>query len=338
MRSKTQNVMIVVGTLLSLVFAYLALRKIDWIKAWYELKRTDWSPLFFAFCLMWGGFLVRAVRWKRLIDTGRRISFRDCFRVITIGYMANNLLPARIGEFARAYILSGKNGVSKSFALGTIVTERLGDVVMLVLLFAATLALLPLPSDGKQIALGSAALALTATAGLVVTVVWQEPMQAILQTTLPGIIGPKRTEVVLEKVERFIHGVGCGKSFKVLGWVLFDSVVIWLSGLWMTWYVARACHINNVGLTEILFVMCMVNLAAMLPSAPGLVGTYQASCVFALHYFGIEREQALAFSIVSHIVWYVPLTLVGLIFFVQDKLSWKQLSDDSEEIDDPLSK
>lgn len=333
MRSTAKTVTIWVGTLLSLTFAYLALRGIKWQEAWHYLKGTQWMELGSALALMWAGFFWRAIRWKRLIDTGKPISFKDCFKVITIGYMANNLLPARIGEFARAYILSSKNGVTKSFALGTIVTERLGDVIMLVLLISTTLILLPVPIFGKEVALGSAIIALTGTTVLVATVIWQETVQGAMERMLPVLIGENHTAFVVDKVHRFLVGVSCGRSVRILGLIGFDSLVIWGTAQLMTWEVAKACHVN-VSLSQILFVMCVVNLGAMLPSAPGYVGTYQYSCMLALGFFGVDKELALAFSIVSHVVWYVPLTLLGLIFFLHDRLSWKQLSEDEPE-DEP---
>ncbi|HMZ80851.1 MAG TPA: lysylphosphatidylglycerol synthase transmembrane domain-containing protein [Acidobacteriota bacterium] len=326
MRNTAKQITIWAGIALSLFFTYLALRGISWSQTWYFLKRTQPFELFLALVLMWAGFFWRALRWKRLIDTGQHISYKDCFRVITIGYMANNVLPARIGEIARAYLLSHRNGVTKSFALGTIVTERLGDVVMLVLFISATLLVVPLPALGKEVAIGSAVIALAATVFVMTLVFWHESMPILLGKPMKLVLSEKRADYLLDKVDRFIGGISCGRSVKVLALVGVDSFGIWFSALLMTWAVAHACHIQ-VGLTEILFTMCVVNLGVMLPSAPGYVGTYQYLCITALGFFGVDNELALAFSIVCHIVWYLPLTLLGLIFFVHDRLTFTELAE-----------
>lgn len=335
MRSTAKNITIWGGSLLSLGLLYYALHGIDWPKTLLALKNTRWFELTLAVILMWTGFFWRAIRWKRLIDTERPISIGQCFTVLTIGYMANNVLPARIGEFARAYLLSRRNGVSKSFALGTIVIERLGDVLMLVLLITTTLVLLPLPADAKNIAVASATVAAVATVGLFGGVVFRERIEQRIVPVLGGFIGEHRARRIEEIVNRFLVGVSCGGSFKVVSLAGIDSLGIWLIGLLMTWEVGQACNVD-VGITQILFVMCVVNLGAMVPSAPGYLGTYQASCVFALStVFKVEKELALAFSVVCHIVWYLPTTLLGVIFFLRERMTLGQLQAGAEAVEHP---
>ncbi len=330
MKSRLKTLTIWLGILLSVVFAGLAFYGIDWRKTGLALRAVRWPYLSVAFVLMWAGFAWRTVRWKRLLDVGRppgdAIRFGDCFSVMTVGYMANNILPARIGEVARAYLVGRKTRTTKSFALGTIVTERLADILMLLVLIAFTLLTLKLPSESQIIATSVAWLGLGCAAGLVVAIILRPTVVRLIEGGLKSVVPARYAERLADIADRFLRGVSCGGSLRTLTWVWVDSFGIWLSSLYMTWFVGLACNLD-VGVTQMLYVMCYVNLGAMLPSAPGYVGTYQWFCTHSLSAFGVEKETALAFSFVSHIVWYVPLTLLGLWLFLRERLSWGQLTE-----------
>lgn len=336
MSGKFKTITIWLGAVLSIVFLGISFYKIEWKETFHVLKNIHWGYLFMAFLLMWAGFLWRTIRWRRLIDVGKapeeRISFVQCFIVMSIGYMANNILPARIGEVARAYLLSRKKFGTKSFALGTIVTERLADVLMLVLMISFTLLTIKLPPESRDIATSGAAIGFLAATGLVGAIIFRTLVESLVKRLLNLFRLEKYSDHLIEMLDRFLKGVSCGGSFKTLGLVWFDSFGIWFLGLLMTWYVALACNLE-VGLTQMLYVMCVVNLGAMLPSAPGYVGTYQFFCVFSLAAFGISKERALAFSLVSHITWYLPLTVVGIALFFRERLNWGQLTSADEELE-----
>jgi uncharacterized protein (TIRG00374 family) len=336
MSGKLKTITIWLGAILSVVFLGISFYKIEWKETLNVLRNIHWGYLLIAFLLMWAGFLWRTVRWRRLIDVGKTpdqcISFVECFVVMSIGYMANNILPARIGEVARAYLLSRKKYGTKSFALGTIVTERLADVLMLVLMISFTLLTIKLPPESRDIATGGAAIGFLGAAGLVFAIIFRQLVEKIVAALLKLFRFERFTDHIIEILDRFLKGVSCGGSFKTLGLVWFDSFGIWFLGLLMTWYVALACNLE-VGLTQMLYVMCVVNLGAMLPSAPGYVGTYQFFCVFSLGAFGISKERALAFSLVSHITWYLPLTVVGIGLFFRERLNWGQLTTADEELE-----
>jgi hypothetical protein len=332
MKGKLKTVTIWLGILLSIVFAGLAFYGIDWRKTGLALRAVQWPYLAVAFALMWVGFVWRTVRWKRLLDVGRpaddAIHFGDCFSVMTVGYMANNILPARIGEVARAYLVGRKTRTTKSFAFGTIVTERLADVLMLLLLISFTLLTLKLPPESKVIATGVAWLGFGCAAGLVSAIVLRPTVVRLVERGLTAVRLGRYAARLADMTDRFLRGVSCGGSLRTLAWVWVDSFGIWIASLYLTWFVALACNLD-VGVTQILYVMCYVNLGAMLPSAPGYVGTYQWFCTHSLSAFGVEKEAALAFSFVSHIVWYVPLTLLGLVLFLRERLSWGQLTEET---------
>ncbi|MCS7080980.1 MAG: flippase-like domain-containing protein [Chloracidobacterium sp.] len=343
MKGRLRTATIWLGVLLSIVFAGLAFYGIDWRKTGLALRAVQWPYLGVAFVLMWAGFAWRTVRWKRLLDVGRppndAIHFGDCFSVMTVGYMANNILPARIGEVARAYLVGRKTRTTKSFALGTIVTERLADVLMLLLLISFTLLTLKLPPESKIIATSVAWLGFGCAAGLVAAIVLRPTVVRLVERSLTGIGFSRYAARLADIADRFLRGVSCGGSLRTLAWVWVDSFGIWLASLYMTWFVALACNVH-VNVTQALYVMCYVNLGAMLPSAPGYVGTYQWFCTHSLGAFGVEKETALAFSFVSHVVWYVPLTLLGLLLFLRERLSWGQLTESevvgAETLDESL--
>ncbi len=338
MKVKLKTVTIWLGILLSIVFAGLAFYGIDWRKTGLALRAVQWSYLVVAFALMWAGFAWRTVRWKRLLDVGRApddaIRFGDCFSVMTVGYMANNVLPARIGEVARAYLVGRKTRMTKSFALGTIVTERLADVLMLLLLISFTLLTLKLPPESKVIATSVAWLGFGCAAGLISAIILRPTVARLVERGVRAVGLGRYAARMSDIADRFLRGVSCGGSLRTLALVWMDSFGIWVASLYMTWFVALACNLE-VSVTQVLYVMCYVNLGAMLPSAPGYVGTYQWFCTHSLSAFGVEKEKALAFSFVSHVVWYVPLTLLGLLLFLRERLSWGQLTAAAGEAEAP---
>ena len=125
------------GIVISLFFMLMLLGKIDFNQLWTALLRVDYRFIVLAVVANFASYLLRAVRWHYLLIPEKRIPLSSLYSATIIGYMANNLLPARLGEFIRAYILAQKEGLQTATVFASLVIDRLFDgfTVMLILLF-----------------------------------------------------------------------------------------------------------------------------------------------------------------------------------------------------------
>lgn len=255
--------------------------------------------------------LLRGERWHRILHMiGVPAERADSYALTTVGYMGNNVLPARAGEMLRVVLLSRRTDASKRSLLGTVVAERLLDAVALGSIFFVVvygiLRKTTLPSD-RPLLVAVAALVLFAL-GLVAFRVL-------------------RKRGALERLHDFLRPLA-GAPRALLS---RDGVVL-LSGSFVIWAVEAAvylCVARSVGL-EIsgmgaLYVVAITNLFAMLPAAPGYVGTFDAAVVFGVKAIGGSGSAAFSYLILLRFVLFVPITLVGLVTLVVRYGGWSRL-------------
>ncbi len=273
-------------------------------------------------------YTLRTVRWGRILRPIESIPFGTLLPVLAIGFMANNLLPARMGELVRAYALGRKVGLSKSLALATILLERLCDGITLVAVLGLVALLFPLPDWARQagyvaggLFLAVAALSLVALAHEEVALRWLGTALRPLPHNLAGR--------VQEKAGSFVAGLRVLHSgpdlLMVAGW----SVVIWTVETTTYLVVLRAVHptlLSGTPLVAALLLMVMVNLGTLIPSAPGYIGAFQFFGVLALSAFGVPTSVALAVAIIAHAAQWLTVTVGGLIFVARESLNWQSLA------------
>jgi len=124
----------IIGCLIGLGFLYLAGRKVDFSLMWEAFTKVNYWFVLLAVPVIFFSHFLRALRWRYLMDPIKRVDVASLFSALLIGYMANILMPAHLGEFLRAYVLGKKRGVSASSTFATIVVERVIDVFALLLL------------------------------------------------------------------------------------------------------------------------------------------------------------------------------------------------------------
>jgi glycosyltransferase 2 family protein len=255
--------------------------------------------------------VARAERWHRIVErAGVRATRGDTYRLTTVGYMGNNVLPARSGDVLRAFLLAPLAGARRRDVLGTVVAERLLDALALGLVLAAVaLGVVhdaPIP-DGRWIVLGAAVAALLAgfAAG---TLAWARRTGALGRALelLRPLAAPSRALASR-------HGGG----------LLGLSLVVWLLEASVYLAVARAVNLD-ISFAGALYVMALANLFALVPAAPGYVGTFDAAVLFAAGSLGATGAEALAYLVMLRFVLFVPITLVGLGFLVARYGGWSR--------------
>jgi hypothetical protein len=306
------------GFLLSFLLLYLAFHKIDWQTMCASFEQTNYWILLAGALIGLLGFFMRAVDWKYLLAPVGNFSVWRLFPPVAIGYMANNLLPARIGEFVRAFMIGKREGVSKSSALATIFVERIIDGLTLLIILAVTSIFFEFPDWVKYGGFGVAGLFLTIAVLLALFVVKKQLVIQIIRKTagrcLPGL-----TEKAIQRLELFSAGLAINEQpFKTF---LAISVCLarWFFECCIYYFVMLSMGLH-VPVYGILFVMVVVNIATLAPSAPAYVGPLQIGCIATLSVFDVEKSAAVAYSILLHASIFFPITIVGLAFFIREHL------------------
>jgi uncharacterized protein (TIRG00374 family) len=241
--------------------------------------------------------LLRGWRWHTILRQAHVDHVRaDAYALTVVGYMGNNVLPARSGELLRVLLLGERTDARRRVILGSIIAERFLDLLTIVTLFAALTV-----GDVGDRPLGVVPLVLVAAVVLT---------GAAVLALLKGVRRRGRLERFAEIVRPFAHATRV-----LVGWtgviLAAVTVAVWLLEASIFWLVGDALHLG-INPIEALFLAVLTSFVAIIPSAPGYIGTFEAAVVFGLGAIGIEGGQAVAFALLIRFLLYVPITLVGL--------------------------
>lgn len=298
---------VLIGIVISLVCIGIVVQGIEWSAVGGALRRTD--PLLVAPSL---GFLtllfvLRAYRWQRLVKPIVALPLRPFWSASLIGFMANDLLPLRVGELVRAYALAHLTSIRVSAALATALLERVWDTVTIGVLTLLTFSRFSLPvwvTRTNWIVLSACVIVLLGGA-------WAARKGVQGFTWLPA-----RFATV---TERFVSGLRSLNSVSALLWVLLLSFALWFALVGYYWVLLRACGFS-LPFEAALLVTIFTVFAAAVPAAPGFVGTFQYAVVLALSFFSVPKEEALGFSIIAHLAQLVPVIIAGLFALMRARL------------------
>ncbi len=316
-----------IGILVSLVFLYLAFRKVDYTQLWQALKDANYwfiiPNVILGIFTMW----MRALRWKYMVDPIKKVGLSRLFSSVMIGFMANNVLPARLGEFIRAYSLGSKEDISKSASFATIVVERVFDGFSILFILWATLLLFPFPDWVKK----ASHLFLVMNLGVLFFLIFFEVKTDSTMKFFQFMFkfSPRKLRIKAEEILlKFISGLKVFRDVPSLIWILIWSISIWVVTAISNYFIFLAFDLH-LPIQASFILLVIVCLGVMLPAAPGFVGTFQFFCIVALERFDIGRSVALPFSIVLHACQYFPVTLLGLYYLKKEHLSLKTLEKES---------
>lgn len=306
--------------LVSAFFLTLAVWNFDAGEFVSAIRRMN--PLYFlpAFGCYLISLLFRTLRWKIMLGTVKSIGLRPLFSYIVIGYMANNLLPARLGEIVRAYVTGKRERMSRSSAFASVVLERLFDgitivVILLLLMFIADV------DRGwlRYMAWVSSSLFFGGLCFLFVLVYKRDAalsLAAAAARYLPKRIGSK----VLHILSRFVDGLKLLHSPCDFAVSLLLSFPVWMAEVAVYIIYLKAFGIE-VPYKAALLALVVVNLSSLIPSSPAYIGVFQYACRISLAVFGVAGSVALAWSITLHATQVIPVTLLGLFFLSKFGLS-----------------
>jgi uncharacterized protein (TIRG00374 family) len=331
--TSTKNWKLWVGVLISALFVYLALRKVDAARMWMVMASADPFLLFVAILITLFQYVIRAWRWAILVEPIKRTSFTNRLYAILIGFAANCLLPARLGEFIRANYLGQTENMSSSSSFGTIVVERLFDGFTLLLILLIGLIGTTFPVDWRSLSSslrGTGFFLLFLYVFLIVFLVgfkYNAKRFLSLLDRLLFLVPHQFRSKIINVIWNFSLGLVLVKNPS--SWVLaiFYSCLLWFSCLCQIQLVEHAIGLTLPTIAPFM-IMAMASFGVMIPSAPGFIGTFHLSVQYGFLLYGVTKEEALSAAILWHGAFFFPTILLGFISFLILQISFASLSAD----------
>ncbi|BEQ14365.1 lysylphosphatidylglycerol synthase transmembrane domain-containing protein [Desulfoferula mesophila] len=305
MKSLAKRLILLIITAL---FLYLVLRKVEPAKLWQALTQVYWPLLLPVVLVYLAGFIPRAQKWRIILGRIKPVGLGDCLGYILVGCAANSLLPARLGELVRAFICGRREQVPATSVLSTIVLERVLEVLSLLVLLCVAVWL---TGRGELYRLALVGLALCL--GLMAGLFWlqRRPGWVLKLTALLPWEGLR--ERAQGWLTTFVQGLAVVKSPSRLAAIIALGWAVYLIEGAAYWLLAYAFDLQ-VTYPQVLFVLCFIFVGMTIPSTVGNIGPLQYFCVLGLGYFGVDSSQALIYSVFINALMYltVPLGLVYL--------------------------
>jgi uncharacterized protein (TIRG00374 family) len=265
--------------------------------------------------------VIRTWRWRAMLRPIADISMGRLWPVVVIGYMGNNVYPARAGEVLRSYVLRRREGVPMSASLATVVLERLFDGLIMLLFVFVTLPFAPLPAVYNQVV--TVFSVVFGVALLFFLVLASRPAQflRLWQWIATRFLPARFASMGSDIVTKFVSGLQSLKSPREMLVIFASSALIWLTETGKYWVIMQGFPFH-VDFTVLMLMTAVVNLATTLPSTPGYAGTFDVPGILVLQRYGIGQAIATGYTLVLHVALWLPITLLGAWYMLREQMSW----------------
>jgi len=312
---RSPRVRAIAGFTVSIVALFFVVRGVD-LQATADVLRTaDFRWIGLGALFVCGDLIFRGVRWQRLVHPIQAVGYLHMLGYLLIGYLMNNVLPARLGELVRSHYLGDREGISRASALGTVVVERVVDLVAVVAIASASLVVLSVRGYLASAVLVGAGVTGLLLVGLAV---------GIAAHRLPGAERVRdfaeRWPRVREAGRRLQDGLAVAGKPRTLVEALACSAVSWTSAILATAAVGQSIGVQ-LSLGQAALMTSGIALASAIPAGPSNLGTFEFAAVAIGEAIGIPREQALALGLISHVTILVITSVGGGISLV--RIGWQ---------------
>ncbi len=304
--------LLAVGLLVTVGAIYLALRGVALDDTADALADANLLWLVPSLAVFVFGVWLRGLRWWALFAADGRPSLNEVTRALLVGYLFNNILPARAGEAARVISLHGRTQTPRAETIGTIVCERLFDVVALLIILFAAYPWLP-PISWLRAAAIFAAVVVVAIAGIVFALVRYD------DRAIHWLLSPLRRirrDGFAARVEfaaiNATRGLGALRHPRIALQSLALTILSWVV-LSLSYWILMQGFSLHVAFVAGLLVTITINMGLVLPSSPAAIGVFEAATVIALTAFDVPQAQALSYALVLHLLNLVPFLVVGAV-------------------------
>lgn len=334
-----QRLRVAVSLAVTAFFLWLALHGVDWAEVGEHLRAANW--LYLALSGVGGtvSIHVRALRWKTLLaPVDPDVAFHPRVAGAAVGFAANNLIPARVGEVVRAVVTARLAKLPVSAVFASLVVERVLDGLVTVVLLFGVMALPGFPSPERAAAALTAVriVALVmAVAGLtlIALALLPGPSVALAERTVANLLPRRLREPFIARLNEFIAGLAVLRSPRLLALSVAWAVAQWLFIPLSIYFGFLAFGIRAPGYVGAVFLQTAINLAVAVPSSPGFFGPLEAAATFGLGLWGVDKARAVSFAIGWHLAGYLGVTLLGLWYAQRLDLSWRELIGTAEKVE-----
>ncbi|MFB3926472.1 MAG: lysylphosphatidylglycerol synthase transmembrane domain-containing protein [Syntrophales bacterium] len=314
---------LIIGILISAVFLYLSLRGMDIgsiTRGFRSVKAGYILPVVFMLILIQA---LRSYRWGLILSPIEKIDQASLFSVTSVGFLALLVMPARIGELARPYLIAGKSNIKMTSALGTIFIERIFDCLTVLAFFFVILFFVPLPAWLINSGLVFLSITLLILFWMLLLIFKREASLALFDR-VSGILPEKWRRVMGELIHHFIDGIEMITDPRLIFHVSFLSFLIWIIDA-AAIYVLFLAFGLKLSIVAAMIVMVVVVIGITLPTAPGFIGNFHFFCILGLALFGISKSDALTYAIMLHFLSIGVITILGLAFLPFNKFHFSDL-------------
>jgi uncharacterized protein (TIRG00374 family) len=311
------------GVVISLIFIIILYRAVDWNNLVTALKAMDLRFLvlhgFFYFALI----SARSLASRALLEN--RPSFRDSFVVMMQGYLLNNVLPFRLGELGRAYLLGRKTGLGTLNSLPAVIIERFYDLAFAALVLIATLPFVLKDVDwARPVSFWTLGLVGVGMLSLHLIARFRVPIKAWVDRMAPRVTFIEKH--ILPQVDSFLDGLAVLTNPR-----LFAASLLWMALAWgfavIDQYALLQGLLKGAPLLFSTFALGASSFAGAIPSAPSGLGVYEAAVVGALAILSVDTGIALALAVIHHIAHIVYSGIVGFYGFSHDNIGLIEMYD-----------
>jgi len=310
---------IIIGCIISGFFMFLAVRGINFSEVLRSFRSANYLYAVPVLLIVLLVLFFRSYRWGIILEPRIKYPQWPLFIITAIGFMTISILPARLGEFTRPFLVKQKSGIRISSTMATIVVERVFDLLTLMVVLGMVILTIPLPPEIFNAGLIILIIVLAVFVLLILLVGKKELSLKILNSIfdkLPARVG----DFMRNQLHAFIEGLEILPDVKKTLYVAFLSAIIW--GL-----LALSCYLMffsfgfKLSLINAFALTVIIAIGVMLPAAPGFVGNYHYACVLGLKYFGVNEAEALSYAIALHFLQLIPVIGIGLGLLPSQKIS-----------------
>jgi len=323
----------ILGLLISAGFLWYALRDLHLDQVGTALREANYWWLVPGVAVYFISVWFRSWRWGFLLRGSKRVSANRLFPVVVIGYMGNDVLPFRLGEVLRAYVLWRKEAINVGTTLTTAVLERLFDGLTMVLFVLFGLLFVPMSAFLNQLVSVASTVFFGALVIFLFLAARPDLLRRIAHNLIESLVPEQFRAPLLDLVEGVVAGLESLRSGRDVLVVFGVTLWVWILEMVKYWLVSFAFDLH-LPYSGIMLMGGAVNLLTALPSLPGYIGTFEVG-IKILEGIGAPSAAAGSYVLVLHAILLLPVTLLGVVFMAREGVQWTEMMN---EVQNPKSK
>ncbi|HOJ86072.1 MAG: lysylphosphatidylglycerol synthase transmembrane domain-containing protein [Elusimicrobiales bacterium] len=317
---KTKDILIAsLGIIISFLLIYLSFKNADFSKFLLILKKSDISFMFLFLISTFFELVFRTLKWYLILKPNVTTDLKQLFKIEVISLGINNILPFRMGEITKIFLVSHFYAIPKTTVLSTVFIERLMDTLIL---FA--LLLLYSKLGGINILINKTSFFVILNFAIIAVIILFIFSDKIM-------IHPKvkKFQNYHPKIHSFIikikNGGVCFKSLGLTFLILGSGIIQWNFDVLNNFFMAKALKIHAIDFFKAAISVFAGSLSASVPSMPGYFGNYEYAVSRVCMSWGIDKETSLLFATSVHILGYIVITLAAVIFIYSLGLNFRKI-------------